>query len=217
MICLTFFFFSHILSLTSTDLVNQLCKQSFLRQLYRKADGATLLSQNERNLDCEITFQTLSILQKFMLRWVGNDMSAQMYEILPYHDSFHSARFDTLSLDCNDHLFVFDGGHAAGPPKVCLLDDDNFLFVSSNVISHHLLASNLFLAHQMDISCRNTKQSVGVIITNTNHVTLKYVTDNWGTDSNGFKLVVSVAVSYEMFERLNFNWIITCLRTDNRY
>jgi hypothetical protein len=27
-------------------------------------------------------------------------------------------RFDTLSLDCNDHLFVYDGGHAAGQPKV---------------------------------------------------------------------------------------------------
>lgn len=43
----------------------------------------------------------------------------------------------------------------------------------------------------MDISCRNTKQSVGVLFTNTNHITLKYVTDNWGTDSNGFKLVIT--------------------------
>ncbi|CRK87183.1 CLUMA_CG000991, isoform A [Clunio marinus] len=116
--------------------INQLCKNTFLRQLYRKVDGATLMSQNERNLDCEITFQTHSILQRFMLR------------------------FDTLSLDCNDHLFVYDGGHAAGTPKI-------------------------------DISCRNTKQSVGVLFTNTNHITLKYVTDGWGTDSNGFKLVIT--------------------------
>lgn len=116
--------------------INQLCKNTFLRQLYRKVDGATLMSQNERNLDCEITFQTHSILQRFMLR------------------------FDTLSLDCNDHLFVYDGGHAAGQPKI-------------------------------DISCRNTKGSVGVFFTNTNHITLKYVTDNWGTDSNGFKLVIT--------------------------
>jgi hypothetical protein len=50
------------------------------------------------------------------------------------------------------------------------------------------LNSNSF---QMDISCRNTKQSVGVLFTNTNHITLKYVTDNWGTDSNGFKLVIT--------------------------
>ncbi|XP_070494699.1 uncharacterized protein [Chironomus tepperi] len=116
--------------------INQLCKNTFLRQLYRKVDGATLMSQNERNLDCEITFQTHSILQRFMLR------------------------FDTLSLDCNDHLYVYDGGHAAGHAKI-------------------------------DISCRNTKQSVGVLFTNTNHITLKYVTDNWGTDSNGFKLVIT--------------------------
>lgn len=62
------------------DQINQLCKNHFLRQLYRKIDGAVLLSQNERELDCVITFQTHSILQRFMLR------------------------FDTLSLDCNDHL-----------------------------------------------------------------------------------------------------------------
>ncbi len=43
----------------------------------------------------------------------------------------------------------------------------------------------------MDISCRNTKQSVGILFTNTNHITLKYVTDNWGTDMNGFKLVIT--------------------------
>lgn len=50
------------------DHINQLCKNTFLRQLYRRVDGATLMSQNERNLDCEITFQTHSILQRFMLR-----------------------------------------------------------------------------------------------------------------------------------------------------
>lgn len=44
---------------------------------------------------------------------------------------------------------------------------------------------------QMDISCRNTKQTVGNIITQSNFLTLKYVTDGWGTDSNGFKLVLT--------------------------
>lgn len=29
------------------------------------------------------------------------------------------------------------------------------------------------------------------ILTRTNFVTLKYVTDNWGTDVNGFKLVIT--------------------------
>lgn len=44
---------------------------------------------------------------------------------------------------------------------------------------------------QSDITCRNTKQSVGAIFTRTNFVTLKYVTDGWGTDTNGFKLVIT--------------------------
>lgn len=29
------------------------------------------------------------------------------------------------------------------------------------------------------------------MLTRTNFVTLKYVTDNWGTDANGFKLVIT--------------------------
>lgn len=65
-----------------------------------------------------------------------------------------------LQLDCNDHLFVYDGGSAVGSPKY-------------------------------NVSCRDTKQLFGVLITQTNFVTLKYVTDNWGTDSNGFKLVIT--------------------------
>lgn len=44
---------------------------------------------------------------------------------------------------------------------------------------------------QMDVSCRNTKQSIGNIITQGNFLTLKYVTDGWGTDANGFKLVIT--------------------------
>lgn len=44
---------------------------------------------------------------------------------------------------------------------------------------------------QFDLSCRNTKQNLGAMFTRTNYVTLKYVTDAWGTDSNGFKLVVT--------------------------
>jgi hypothetical protein len=71
-----------------------LCKNHFLQQQYRKTDGAVLRSQNERNLDCVLTFQTHSILQRFMLR------------------------FDQLQLDCNDHLFIYDGAHAVGSYKV---------------------------------------------------------------------------------------------------
>uniref|UniRef100_A0A1A9X0D0 Uncharacterized protein n=1 Tax=Glossina brevipalpis TaxID=37001 RepID=A0A1A9X0D0_9MUSC len=74
--------------------MQSLCKNHFLQQLYRKIDGAVLWSQNERNLDCIITFQTHSILQRFMLR------------------------FDMLQLDCNDHLYVYDGAHAVATPKL---------------------------------------------------------------------------------------------------
>lgn len=77
--------------------MQSLCKNHFLQQLYRKIDGAVLWSRNERNLDCVITFQTHSILQRFMLR------------------------FDFLQLDCNDHLYIYDGAHAVGPYKVSLL------------------------------------------------------------------------------------------------
>lgn len=85
-----YFFFSFPIA----DQMQALCKNHFLQQLYRKIDGAVLGSQNERNLDCIITFQTHSILQRFMLR------------------------FDMLQLDCNDHLYVYDGAHAVGTHKV---------------------------------------------------------------------------------------------------
>uniref|UniRef100_A0ABD2WYU5 phospholipase A1 n=1 Tax=Trichogramma kaykai TaxID=54128 RepID=A0ABD2WYU5_9HYME len=118
------------------DLIGSLCKNHFLRDVYRKIDGAIITSQNERNLDCAVTFQTHSILQRFMLK------------------------FDRLQLDCNDHLFIYDGAHSVGSFKA-------------------------------DLSCKNTMQGVGAIYTQTNFVTLKYVTDSWGTDSNGFKLVIT--------------------------
>ncbi|XP_046455536.1 uncharacterized protein LOC124203013 isoform X2 [Daphnia pulex] len=116
--------------------VASLCKSHFLQQLYRKIDGAVLRSQNEHNLDCLITFQTETVLQRFMLR------------------------FDQLQLDCNDHLFIYDGAHATG-------------------------------VYKADLSCRHTRQSVGTITTRTNFVTLKYVTDAWGTETSGFHLVVT--------------------------
>lgn len=78
--------------------MQDLCKNHFLQQLYRKIDGAVLKSRNERNLDCVITFQTDSILQRFMLR------------------------FDELSLDCNDHLYIYDGAHAVGQHKVSVVN-----------------------------------------------------------------------------------------------
>lgn len=68
-------------------------------------------------------------------------------------------RFEVLKLDCNDHLYLFDGAHAAS-------------------------------SHKADVSCRNTKQTLGTLFTRTNYITLKYVTDGWGND-NSFKLVIT--------------------------
>ena len=91
------FFADSMHELIFTDSMQSLCKNHFLQQLYRKIDGAVLWSQNERNLDCVITFQTHSILQRFMLR------------------------FDFLQLDCNDHLYIYDGAHAVGTYKVRII------------------------------------------------------------------------------------------------
>ncbi|XP_078049734.1 uncharacterized protein LOC144476529 [Augochlora pura] len=116
--------------------MRNICKSNHKYDVYMKIDGAVLLSQNDKDLDCIITFQTHSILQRFMLR------------------------FDQLQLDCNDHLYIFDGAHAVSNYKA-------------------------------DFSCKNTEQTVGAIYTRTNFVTLKYVTDSWGTKANGFRLVIT--------------------------
>ena len=47
---------------------------------------------------------------------------------------------------------------------------------------------------QESISCDKTDDSVGrngVIFSQTNYVTLKYVTDSWGTEENGFKMIIT--------------------------
>uniref|UniRef100_A0A1B0A2I4 Uncharacterized protein n=1 Tax=Glossina pallidipes TaxID=7398 RepID=A0A1B0A2I4_GLOPL len=84
--------------------------RSHQNHLYRKIDGAVLWSQNERNLDCIITFQTHSILQRFMLR------------------------FDMLQLDCNDHLYIYDGAHAATPKIVIELHDHMKKIIKKSVV-----------------------------------------------------------------------------------
>lgn len=129
---LTLFPFIHL------DQIGQLCEKSHNNFLstYRKIDGAEIISKNERNLDCILTFQTHSILQRFMLR------------------------FEVLKLDCNDHLFIYDGAHASG-------------------------------VHKADVSCRNTEQNIGTLFTRTNYITLKYVTDNWGSSPISFKLIIT--------------------------
>ena len=51
-----------------------------------------------------------------------------------------------------------------------------------------------FFFIQESISCDKTGAHVGqngVIYSQTNYVTLKYVTDSWGTDENGFKMIIT--------------------------
>lgn len=62
------------------------------------------------------------------------------------------------------------------------------LIFHENYLIFTLISVSIF---QADLNCRNTKQAVGSIFTRTNFVTLRYVTDGWGTDSNGFTLVVT--------------------------
>ncbi|XP_067120511.1 uncharacterized protein [Centruroides vittatus] len=76
--------------------VSTLCVRERYHPLYKMIDGAVLTSEGENNLECVITFQTDSILQRFMLR------------------------FERLALDCNDHLYIFDGAHTLGKHEVDL-------------------------------------------------------------------------------------------------
>lgn len=76
------------------DHISTLCTKERNLPMYKKIDGTVLTSEGEDNLECIITFQTDTILQRFMLR------------------------FERLALDCNDHLYIFDGAHAFGSYKV---------------------------------------------------------------------------------------------------
>ncbi|XP_023339860.1 uncharacterized protein LOC111710045 [Eurytemora carolleeae] len=123
--------------------VSQICEANrdgnFMSNIPRKIDGVVIESQDERDVDCVITFQTESVLTKFLLR------------------------FDRLKIDCNDHLYIYDGAHDTGSPR----------------------------AHITCDSVANKVGSNGFIITRTNFVTLKYKTDSWGTENVGFTLVIT--------------------------
>ncbi|CAH0404549.1 unnamed protein product [Chilo suppressalis] len=201
-----------------SDYMDSLCKDHFLQRQYRKLDGGVLWSRNERNLDCTVTFQTHSILQRFMLH------------------------FDLLQLDCNDHLYVYDGAHATTPPKTIRSTDKapsskshcgpsscglSFYFCNASFVrccedvikgtfANYFPAVFIdgdvkitealkkFQRDKADLSCRNTKQQVGALFTRSNFVTLKYVTDNWGTDANGFKLVITAVKDPTFISNRNF-------------
>ncbi|XP_017882630.2 uncharacterized protein LOC108626467 isoform X2 [Ceratina calcarata] len=106
--------------------INDVCSKNYMRDVYRKIDGAVLISQLEKDVDCTITFQTHSILQRFMLR------------------------FDQLQLDCNDHLYIYDGAHAVSSyKKVCERGQGRFYWNVeatnfSNCIWYNMIFNFLF-------------------------------------------------------------------------
>ena len=81
--------------------VRQICSENkegnFMSNIPRTVDGVVLESRDERDEDCVITFQTESILEKFLLK------------------------FERLHMDCHDHLYIYDGAHATGAYRVSSL------------------------------------------------------------------------------------------------
>ncbi|GFS79751.1 uncharacterized protein NPIL_406671 [Nephila pilipes] len=104
--------------------------------MYRRIDGTVLTFEGEDNLQCVITFQTDTKNQKFMLRFVH------------------------LAFRCEENLYIYDGSHALGNPKV------------------HL-------------TCRSTIADVGNVFTQSNYVTLKYVSGELTQPEKGSKLVIT--------------------------
>ena len=138
--------------------MHQICQESregnFLSNVPRTVDGVVLKSHDERDEDCVITFQTESVIEKFLLK------------------------FEDLRMDCNDHLYIYDGAHVAGHWRVRFCTQDQYFIA-------------LLQAH---ISCDSRPSSVGsqgFIITRSNFVTLRYHTDSWGSQNNGFTLVIT--------------------------
>ena len=80
----------HFVSVTVSELCTKSEKHNFLSNIPKPIDGAVVISSNERDVDCVVTFQTESILERFMIR------------------------FDDLKIDCNDKLVIYDGAHAIG-------------------------------------------------------------------------------------------------------
>jgi len=131
--------------------MHKICYESregnFLSNVPRTVDGVVLGSRDERDEDCVITFQTESVIEKFLLK------------------------FERLQMDCNDHLYIYDGAHVAGHWR----------------------------AHISCQSKPSSVGSKGFIITRSNFVTLRYHTDSWGTTSNGFTLIITAFKNLQTF------------------
>ena len=90
LICFSSFKIHFHFAVTVSELCAKSDKDNFLSNIPKPIDGAVVKSSNERDVDCVVTFQTESILERFMIR------------------------FDDLKIDCNDKLVIYDGAHAIG-------------------------------------------------------------------------------------------------------
>ncbi len=98
--------------------ISKLCEQSpqsFLSSIPRTIDGAVVTSRNERDIDCLITFQVRTRKKQSTCVAVHKlILSFQTESIL---ERF-MLRFEELKIDCNDKLVIYDGAHATGNHKV---------------------------------------------------------------------------------------------------
>lgn len=67
-----------------------------MQMQHREIDGAVIISRNEKNLDCSVTFTAEYVTQRFMIR------------------------FDEFKMDCGDHLNIYDSSTAVGNARVSL-------------------------------------------------------------------------------------------------
>jgi len=116
--------------------ISSLCTNDVINPVYRRINGALITSDSDKNFECIVTFLTDTVLQKFSLR------------------------FEQLNLDCDHHLYIYDGSHASG----------------------------LYKKH---LSCDDNVTEVGLILTESNFITLKYVTNSFSYYGSGFHLVIT--------------------------
>ncbi|CAG7822043.1 unnamed protein product [Allacma fusca] len=143
-VLLLFFNFIYLLTIlpsawTKTDRyeLSSLCKGQYPTKMHHKIDAAVIVSKNDKNLECTVTFNAEYVSQRFLIR------------------------FDDFNMDCGDKLLIYDSANDVG-------------------------------AHRAELTCRYlSPEHIGTITTRGHYVTLKFVADGFGTDSNRFTMVIT--------------------------
>ena len=74
--------------------LSSLCKGQYPTKMHRKIDAAVIVSKNDKNLDCTVTFTAEYVSQRFLIR------------------------FDEFNMDCGDRLFIYDSANDVGSHRV---------------------------------------------------------------------------------------------------